>query len=598
MLFMNAFGPARRGWITDQLLADIRDRVNIVQIVGEYVRLLPSGKNFKGLCPFHQEKTPSFYVVPAKQIFHCFGCQKGGDVMKFVMEAERLHFPEAVRMLANRAGIAIETEKDPEADARRELYDILEEAAHFFTANLQDSDIGEEVRDYLHDRGIKPETIRRYRMGYARDSWDTLANALGRSGKRVELLQRAGLLKPRLEGSGHYDTFRSRLIIPILDQHQRVVGFGGRVMRKGEEPKYLNSPETEVFNKRRMLFNLPFAMNEIRRENAVIVVEGYLDAISLAQNGVTNVVATLGTAITEDHVAMLARNCERVFFSYDADEAGQKATLRAISLQRQTPLVARVITFPDAKDDPDSFIRREGADAFWQRLAEAPDVYEFLLQTRTHGLPRPLDIPTKERLVAEFRELIPLVQSPVARAELIKKLGRLLDLEPRTLEAALGRGRAISSTQEQQRVRPPAKGQTRYQEWIIKQLLESPEHLDQVRSLVQPEDFSDPALRKLYEYICHYATTAGNQLRPGEIMGAIEDPSLQTALSELIVTLEDQPPQPLLGCAEALSKSRISDRLRDIEHQIKIAEQAGDQNRVNELSREQFGLLKRKMTGR
>ncbi len=582
--------------INDAVIAEVRGRIDIVQFVGEYVRLTHSGRTYKGLCPFHQEKTASFYVVPDKQIFHCFGCSKGGDVFRFLMEAEHLTFPEAIRQLARRAGVAIPIEKDPEYEKKARVFQILDEAARFYSSQLNQA-AGKQVREYLARRGISPETSTRFRLGYAPDSWDSLALALGKGAERIQLLEKAGLVKQRATGSGCYDTFRHRLIIPIADAHGRIVGFGGRVLGKGEEPKYLNSPETDVFNKRKMLFNFREALQPIRRSNSAIVVEGYLDVISLVQAGINNVVATLGTAITADQVALLARNCETVYFCYDADEAGQRATVRAISLQRDTPLTAKVITFDDPKDDPDSFVCREGGERFVERISAATDIYTFLVETRTHGMKPPLEIAVKERLVREFKDLIPEIHSPVARSEVIKTIARLIDTEPGVLEIQFA-NRTFNRMEGRQAVagrsRPTIDGIVRRQEWVLKHLIEHPEELDRTRALLAPADFTDSRLQLLFTAVCRLQEASGGKSRPADIVSAIDDPELASRFSELLIELEEKPEEPFLECVYGLVKSRLKRESEELQARIRTAERDGHENEVASLTQQQLEL-RRKM---
>ncbi|MFZ2957584.1 MAG: DNA primase [Candidatus Ozemobacteraceae bacterium] len=575
----------RRGFFTEDVISDIRGRMDISQLVGDYVRLLRTGKNFKALCPFHQEKSPSFYVVPDKQIFHCFGCGKGGDVFRFLMDMERLSFPEAVRRLARRAGVSIPEEHDPEAEAKNRLYGILEDAARFYVAGLADASAGARAREYLKKRDMKPETVREFRFGFAPDKWDALFTRLGRDPERVDLLEKAGLIKPRPNGNGFYDIFRNRLMIPILDLSGRVVGFGGRVMGEGEEPKYLNSPETDLFNKRRLLFNLKKAQNEIRRENALLVVEGYLDVISLVQAGIQNVVATLGTSITPDHIQLIARNCDKVYFCYDADEAGQKATLRAISIKRDAPLDARVISFPNPKDDPDSFVKREGAEAFRARMAAAEDIYAFLIESRTRNLKKPLEINVKERLIAEFRGLLPAVESPTARSELVKRLAFLLDMEPRALEAALFGGpvRPVSDRPVRATGAAAATANVKQQEWILRHLIDHPEDLDRVKYHLLEEDFSDPLLRSLFTTIAAEVESGNGNPTPAHLLSKLEDEALVSRLSQLMVSLEEIPPEPFMDCVRALLKYRMTRETRDLSQKIREAEQRDDSGEVGRL---------------
>jgi len=490
----------------------IRERTDIIQIIGEHVRLIPSGHNYKALCPFHKEKTPSFHVVTDKQIYHCFGCGKGGDVFSFLMELEHMTFPEVVKFLAEREAIEIPRENDPDFEKKADLYNYLDRAAKFFESCLYDSSAGTVARDYLKKRKINGETAKKFRIGFAPNAWDSIVHRLGKTPEDLASLERAGLIKARGQGEGFYDVFRNRLMIPILDIHGRVAGFGGRVMSPEDEPKYLNSAESETFNKRRMLFNFREAVPVARRLNSVIVVEGYLDAISLFQNGIKNVVASLGTAISAEQIHMLARNCETLYFCYDADAAGQRATLRAISLQKDAPVNARVVAFPDPTDDPDSFVTREGAENFKILLEKATDIYTFLIETHTRGLKPPLEIPVKQKLIQEFKELVPAIHSSIARSEVIRKISKLLDMDQHVLEKEF-EGREAPRSEEAQKKRtfisPRLNAEIQRQEWVLKHLLEHPEELDRVRALLGPGDFSDPRLRQIFEAISFQQEAAG-----------------------------------------------------------------------------------------
>ncbi|MDN5279217.1 MAG: primase [Clostridiales bacterium] len=584
------------GFISSEIIAEIRERTDIVQIIGEHVRLVPSGKNYKALCPLHKEKTASFHVVADKQIYHCFGCGKGGDVFSFLMELEHLTFPEAVKFLANRCGVQLPTENDPELEKKLDVFNILDQAAKFYEANLLDTNLGEKARAYLKKRKLSSETIRKFRLGLALDNWDALVGRLGRNQDGLRLLERAGLAKPRTAGTGFYDTFRNRLMIPIIDNHGRVAGFGGRVLDPKEEPKYLNSPESETFNKRKLLYNFREALPTIRRLNSAIVVEGYLDVISLSQHGITNVVATLGTAISPDQIHMLARNCETVYFCYDADAAGQRATLRAISLQKETPVNARVISFPDPSDDPDSFVSREGAESFKNLLEKASDIYTFLIENHTQGLKPPLEIPVKEKLIQEFKELVPAIHSSIARSEVIRKISKLLDMDPMILEkefAGRETPRAAESLKRRNFVSPNLNAGVQRQEWVLKHLLEHPEELDRIRSLLGPQDFSDPRLKKLFEAVSFQQQAAGGSLKPAEILAALDDPELISRLSELITTLEDRPPEPFMECVKGLLKSRLENELKALQIRIREAEKNGDDKQMALISMEQIEIKRK-----
>lgn len=584
------------GFISSEIIAMIRERTDIIQIIGEHVRLIPSGHNYKALCPFHKEKTPSFHVVTDKQIYHCFGCGKGGDVFSFLMELEHMTFPEVVKFLAEREAIEIPRENDPDFEKKADLYNYLDRAAKFFESCLYDSSAGTVAREYLKKRKINSETAKKFRIGFAPNAWDSIVHRLGKTSEDLASLERAGLIKARGQGEGFYDVFRNRLMIPILDIHGRVAGFGGRVMSPEDEPKYLNSAESETFNKRRMLFNFREAVPVARRLNSVIVVEGYLDAISLFQNGIKNVVASLGTAISAEQIHMLARNCETLYFCYDADAAGQRATLRAISLQKDAPVNARVVSFPDSTDDPDSFVTREGAESFKNLLEKATDIYTFLIETHTRGLKPPLEIPVKQKLIQEFKELVPAIHSSIARSEVIRKISKLLDMDQHVLEKEF-EGREAPRSEETQKKRtfisPRLNAEIQRQEWVLKHLLEHPEELDRVRALLGPGDFSDPRLRQIFEAISFQQEAAGGSLKPAEILAALDDASLISRLSELITTLEDRQPEPFMECVKGLVKSRLDAELKEIQQKIREAERGGDDSVIARLSMEQLDVRRK-----
>ncbi|MDD2999873.1 MAG: DNA primase, partial [Candidatus Riflebacteria bacterium] len=534
---------------------------------------------------------------PDKQIYHCFGCGKGGDVFSFLMELEHLSFPEAVKFLANRSGMEIPKEYDPEAEKKADLYNYLDMAARFYEACLYDNTAGAAAREYLKKRNITPDTAKKFRIGLAPNAWDSIANRFGKTSDDLNNLERAGLVKPRGQGEGYYDVFRNRLIIPIVDVHGRVVAFGGRVMSPEDEPKYLNSPETETFNKRKLLFNFREALSAARRLNSIVVVEGYLDAISLYQNGIKNVVATLGTAISAEQIHMLARNCEILYLCYDGDAAGQRATLRAISLQKDAPVNARVVAFPDPSDDPDSFVSREGAESFKKLLEKASDIYTFLIETHTRGLKPPLEIPVKEKLIQEFKELVPAIHSSIARSEVIRKISKLLDMDPHVLEKEFEGREPLRSDDTQKKrtfISPALNAEVQRQEWVLKHLLEHPEELDRIRALLGPGDFSDPRLKKIFEAISFQQEAAGGSLKPAEILAALDETTLVSRLSELITTLEDRPPEPFMECVKGLVKTRLEAELKTLQQRIREAESGGDDSRIAQLSMEQIDL-KRKM---
>ena len=583
------------GYISSETISLIRDKTDIISVIGEYVHLISSGRTYKALCPFHKEKTPSFHVLPEKQIYHCFGCGKGGDVFTFLMDLEHLTFPEVVKFLAAKCGVEIPKDYDPEAERHEDLYTVLNDAASLFEKALYAPE-GKIARDYLKKRCITEETAKKFRIGFAPDSWNYLTDRIGKNQRMLSAMEKVDLIKKsEKSNSGFYDTFRNRLMIPIIDVHGRVAGFGGRVFSPDQEPKYLNSAESETFNKRRMLFNFRDALPTIRRLNEAIVVEGYLDVISLWQNGITNAVASLGTAIGSEQIQLLARNSKtkdlNLYFCYDADEPGQKATVRAISLQKDSPVNARVVVFDDPTDDPDSYVIREGGENFKKMLEKAEDIYTFLVKKRTRGMKPPFEIPVKEKLIQEFKELVLEIQSPIAKSEVIRKLSKLLDIEPNVLEKEFESKKVEGSEfskKAKNTISPELNAEIQRQEWIIKYLLEQPEEIEMVKSMLSSDDFTDLRLRAIYEVICLNQEAAGGTLKPAEILALLDNEELVSRLSELITTLEDRPEVPFKECIQGLIRRRLETKLKLLQKRIRDAEDSGDDIAIAQISMEQL----------
>ena len=352
--------------IPDHKIEELRDVADIVDVVNDYVRLKRSGSRFKGLCPFHDENTPSFSVDPDKNLYYCFGCQRGGDVFKFVQEMEGVGFIESARMLAERFGVPLpEDTVDQEAASEKEaIYHALRWAARWFYDQLTESPGGKEALDYLHDRDFEDRTITRFGLGYAPDQWDALLKAAEDAQLSEEILEAAGLVIPRKSGDGYYDRYRGRVIFPILSHVGKVLGFAGRILDSdADQPKYINSPETKVYDKSRVLYGLRQAKQAIRSEEEVLMVEGYTDVISLYQAGVENVVASSGTSLTSGQIQMLDRYAKRIVLLYDADEAGARAAVRGMNLVLEEGLGAYAVELPDG-EDPDSFVKSEDAQTF------------------------------------------------------------------------------------------------------------------------------------------------------------------------------------------------------------------------------------------
>ena len=429
---------------SSQILDEIRSRVDMVELVGQSVNLKRAGENWKGLCPFHTEKTPSFTVNPKRGIFHCFGCGVGGDAFGFLMRQDRLGFPEAVRTLAQRAGVELPTQRTPETDGKLEgLRRVMALAAQFYTDALWAKE-GAKAQAYIESRGVDLETARRFGLGYAPDGWNALLSHMAKEGVTDAELVSAGLALPRQNAPGFYDRFRGRLLFPIRDLQARVVAFGGRAMG-AEEPKYLNSPETPLYVKGQMLYALDVAREGMRQKNRAVVVEGYLDCLMAHQHGFTETVAALGTAFTSAQLGLLRRYADEVVSVFDADAAGQKATSRleemltdVMDLRNLGWSVSRTGSFEKAGyfpikvavlpegHDPDSFLRAEGAQALQSRLDAARSILDFVLEQALgeEDLTTPRGRSTAHARVALILSRVPNAEEATALArEAARKLG-------------------------------------------------------------------------------------------------------------------------------------------------------------------------------
>lgn len=371
----------------------ILDAIDIEQLISEYVTLKRAGTNVKGLCPFHNEKTPSFVVSRDKQFYHCFGCGASGNAIGFVMAIENMDFLDAIEFLADKGQIDLEqyrekkqgnyTYKPENKDLKKKYFEVTGHAARFFYMNLKKD---HDALKYFEGRGITTETIKKFGLGFAKNEWRSLLDYLAKPPYTAKELEAVGLVIPKDKGNGHYDRFRDRVMFPIIDVQGKVVGFGGRIMGDGQ-PKYLNSPETPIFNKSNTLYNLNLAKNALGKEKQLIVVEGYMDVIALYQNGIQNVVATLGTALTTSHGRLLKRYADEIIIAYDSDDAGQKATERSVDILEQVDLKVRVLTLTDGLD-PDEYIKTYGVEALQNKIKKALSYldYQIVLLRKKYNL--------------------------------------------------------------------------------------------------------------------------------------------------------------------------------------------------------------------
>ena len=432
------------GQIVESKINEVRERTDIIELVSQYVDLKRSGANHMGLCPFHSEKSPSFSVHAGRQFYHCFGCGVGGDVFSFLMQIEGLAFPDAVRRLAERAGIELEERQlSPEEERRQQqrerLYRVNERAAEYFHQLLMEQSAGDVCRQYLKRRGYGRKAAGEYQIGYAADVWEGLTKYLQEQGVNAEDARTLGLIKPRKDGQSDYDLFRGRLMFPIYDLSGRPVAFGGRVL-DDSKPKYINSPESPIYHKGRVLFGLYQARQAMRQSSEVILVEGYFDQLALHRAGFPQVVATCGTALTAEHAKLLKRYVQRAILLFDQDEAGKQATFKAMAALQEEGVPALVIELPKG-DDPDSFVQRQGPEAFQQRLEKARPVMDLFMDDalQTAGIGVEQKVRAAETVIERVAELSSSMEQDLYLKELAGRSGIELELLKQKLQETLNR---------------------------------------------------------------------------------------------------------------------------------------------------------------
>ncbi|HLN63968.1 MAG TPA: DNA primase [Symbiobacteriaceae bacterium] len=600
----------------DQAFKDeVRSKNDIVEVISSYVKLEQRGNRYVGLCPFHAEKTPSFHVIPQQQFYHCFGCKASGDVFTFLQEREHMSFYETLVHLAKRARIPLpKEERTPEEEKayreRRALFDALDLAARFFHNQLL-TEPGKAGLAYLTGRGLTEETIRRFRLGWA-PGYGRLYQSL-RSRFPADVLVKAGLIMPRREGSGYMDAFFDRVMFPITDLTGRIIGFGGRIL-EGNGPKYKNTAETPLFTKRHVLFGLAQAKEAIRTKNQAILVEGYMDVIMPHQVGVDNVIAPLGTALTEEQCKLLRQQAEQVIVAFDSDTAGQMATLRGLEILYDTGCDVRILRLPDGKD-PDEFIRAHGVAGFQQCIAEAMPLVEFKLLRAIERNPD-----SKTKAVEAVARVLMDMQNEVQREEYVSKIGNIFARGTQAAGPDENLGKAIR--QEMNRLlgfqhnqpnsrnnsrdlgfpgagaaahpaeRPAAPGSPlavkateddlvrKAERTLVFLFLEYPGFLARVEHALGVEPFSDPVHMSIFvaaKSAVAAGPTSGSLLT--RLLDTLRDADARALLSELAVNppVSGNPEQEAAHCIEKIIWHRFSRRKVDLEKQIKALEATGQQ---------------------
>ncbi|MCM8798484.1 MAG: DNA primase, partial [Candidatus Omnitrophica bacterium] len=477
------------GFIPDNIIDEIISRTDIVEIVSSYFPLKRAGRNFKALCPFHKEKTPSFMVSPDKQIFHCFGCNEGGNVLHFLMRYERLEFPEAVKVLAKRVGVNI-PEMGKEARGVMELYKINHLAMQFYHHLLLNSSQCEEVRNYLLKRGLLRTTWEKFKLGFSPSAGDALVNFLKEKKQDLAQAEKTGLIRRREKGEGYFDFFRGRIIYPIFDLRQRVIGFGGRVL-DDSLPKYINTPETSIYKKGETLYGLNFSREFIKEKGFVVIVEGYMDLLSPFQEGFNNLVATLGTALTPEQARLLRRYTSSVIVIYDGDKAGELAALRGLEILLEGGLEVKLGVLPSGFD-PDSFVQKRGKEELAKIMGEAKNILEYKLEI----LLSQYDLKTiegKVNLIKEILSTLAKIDNQIILSEFVKQLADRVSVSEESLWMELKKMRAgkrgVEKEDDSLRERIPVFSSIREAEiTLIKLMFKEKSLIKELKSLMH-EDF-------------------------------------------------------------------------------------------------------------
>lgn len=576
----------------ESFVDELRRTADIVRVISDHVSLKKMGLSWKGLCPFHKEKSPSFNVRQEPAVFHCFGCGEGGDVFKFVMLHERCSFPEAIETLAKRFGLRLpdnRSELGPELKQREELLQLLEAAAQHFTRVLW-SAAGSGAREYLLGRGFKKETLERIRAGAARDSWDDLVNGLGRSFSQ-ELLLTAGLVVPGKDGKRPYDRFRARAVFPILNEAGKVVGFGARAL-DGGEPKYLNSPETPVYQKSRLLYGLSWAREGIRREGRIVLMEGYLDVARALEHGVPEVVATCGTALTQAHARALRRFAPRVVLNFDQDEAGQQAAQKSFDALAGEGLEVHVVELPQGHD-PDTYLKEFGAEAYRERLAQAPQFVEWLIARAAARH----DTRTPTGKASYLNAVLPAlvrVENAVERAAwmgvVADKGGLDRTAAAHELKRALQARTNVAVEQPAARpVSQPARRLLTAEKMLVSLIASGAEGARQALLELDETDvlglYAGPLLLR-----AKALADGGRPLNAASLRDGVEDPELERLLSELSVRPEPTGDASPLTCVREIKLRCMERRAEEIQHQLDLA--PGDESYAR-LSLEKLHLKQR-----
>jgi len=584
------------GKIPENILNEIQDKCDIVEVISNYISLKPSGRNFKACCPFHHEKTPSFVVSPDKQIYHCFGCNSGGNVFNFLKEYEKVDFIDAVKMLAEKTGVKLPEYKnsdDQEASVVSTLYSVNDIAANYYCDFLENKSVSLEPKKYIEKRGLDASVMKRFRVGYAGPSWKALLDYLSARGVNQDTILKAGLVTKGKDNSC-YDLFRSRITFPIFDARNRVIGFGARVMDE-TLPKYINSPETAIYKKGQHLYGLNLAKACIKERNFAIITEGYLDVITCHQYGVNNAIASLGTALTTEQIRLLKRYTHNVVMLYDSDQAGEMASLRGLDLFLEEDMNVKIATL-EKGHDPDSFLRKFGKEKFDEAIKRSKSLFTYkldILQDRFNSV----EPESKAETIKEMLSTINRVRNAVIKAEYIKLLAQELFVKED----------AIWEELKKVKTRPERRASGDERRNIVKSIdispaekilarlmLEDVNVIKIVRDELKPSDFRNQDIRNIAEALFSIDAEDG-PIDINKLINSMEGSVPQNIISFIVneeVEIRDKE-KNVCDCIMTIKKENRSRLLKDIQNRLYTAQKSGYEEEEKKLVEEFNQLIKR-----
>ncbi|MBM4340489.1 MAG: DNA primase [Deltaproteobacteria bacterium] len=595
------------GYFSEDKISEIRSRANILEVVSDYVSLKKTGRNHKGLCPFHSEKTPSFMVNEEKQIFHCFGCGEGGDVFTFLMKAGNFSFPEAAEELGKRYGVKL-VRREPSPVQKKEmakkevLFQINQLASDYFHDLLTQKREGEAGRRYLSQRSVKEEILREHRLGYATERWDGLVEHLREKKVPLEMAWELGLILPKKK-EGWYDAFRKRLMFPIFDLHQRIVGFGGRIIGEGQ-PKYINSSESSIYHKGEILYGLQTAKRYIHEKDSVIIVEGYFDLLTLHQYELKHSVATLGTAMTNQHIRTLKRYTKNLTMVFDPDPAGIQATLRTLPLFLEEEVTAKAVLLPQG-EDPDTYLKKGNLEEFGKRLGRALPLIDFFFEwlMKTHPVS---SIDGKVKIAKEGMAMIRRIPDKIRKDFYVRSLAERLDIKESILNEMIqpslkGRSPAAETLKKRPPEPRPETSAPKSEEMVVRLMVHYPELIPTISGEKILDEFESPLLKRLGEELEALFQKMGN-LDLTEALGSFDE-GMKKRLFEYSFQESsvggDQQKRMLRDCIEKIRKRRLKRDESDLLRRIKeVEKQKGGREledlliKHQELAKKEKGLLK------